>query len=403
MEQSEIKITGDMYANSPEEFREIKRAALKLGYTGVEMKSHPENKVTWQGQFLKMGEPNFERKGKCGYCNSLISIYGIYGHNRKCEVCNKLIYKSYKRGDLITFFFRNEFSVWDDVTLRIHSMDEKNHIMRFEPTIPRAAKYGRQNKKKTLEMLEKNKDSYTRVQIGKKLVYSFYYTFNGGLNELTKINTSSTRNHDGSGKGGFQKCSAVSIMFGKEYSEFSFKDEYPMPETFHLYRDWKTKKTIKELCRRANISSSPEYYSGRPPGDINADHLIKLYDLIKIHKGEEAAKYFVQMIEGTADFSATSLVKRILKLERNEYVWGPGLDEEQKPNDNIELDGNPLQAMATMMTLFSKTGLGAIVTKTGGEFYGDFKGIWSDVNDKIENSKSHFIKNEFLNKLNNGI
>jgi hypothetical protein len=400
MEQSEIKITGDMYANSPEEFKEIKRAALKLGYTGKELTSYPSNKVTRQGQFLKMNAPNFERKGKCGYCNSLISVYGIYGHNRKCEVCNKLIYKSYKKGDLITFFFRNDFSVWDDITLRIHSMDEKSHIMRFEPEIPRTAKYGTQKKKKVLEILEKNKDAYVRIQIGKKNVYSFYYPFNGSMNELTKINTSSTRNSDGSGKGGFQKCSAVTIMFGKEYSEFSFRDEYPMPETFHLYRDWKTEKSIKELCRRANISSSPEYYSGRPPGDIDANHLIKLHDLIKIHKGEEAAKYFVQMIEGTVDFSATSLVKRILKLDKNDYTWGPGLDDEQKPDDNIALDGSPLQAMATMMSFFGKSGLGAIVTKTGGEFAGSFNEVLSDINGRIENTKSHFIKNEFLNKLN---
>lgn len=400
MEQSDIKITGDMYANSPEEFKAIKLAALKLGYKGKELTNHPENKATGRGQFLVMGAPNFIRKGKCGYCNSLIDISGIYSHNRKCEVCKKTISKNYCVGDLITFFFRNSNSVWDDITLRIHSMDEKMHVMRFESIIPREGKYRKQDRKKVLETLAQNKDAYTEITIGKKKVYSFYYTFNGGLNELSKINTSETRNSKGSSRGGFKKCSAVNIMFGKEYSEFSFKDEYPMPETFHLYRDWKVEKTLAEICKRSGITSRPEYYSGRPPGDINADHLIKLHDLIKIHKGEEAAKYFVQMIEGTADFSATSLVKRILKLERNEYVWGPGLDEEQKPNDNIELDGTPLQAVATMMSFFGKSGLGAIITKTGGEFSGSFNDVFSDINDKIENSKSYFIKNDFLNKLN---
>ncbi len=390
MKQPEIKITGDIYANSPEEFKAIKLAALKLGYKGKELTSHPENKSTGRGQFLVMGAPNFERKGKCGYCNSLISIYGIYGHNRKCEVCNKLIYKNYKKGDLITFFFRDNSSVWDDITLRVHSMDEKKYIMRFEPVIPRLHKYGKQNKKKTLEILEQNKDSYTRVQIGKKLVYSFYYTFNGGLNELSKINTSSTRNHDGNGKGGFQKCSAVNIMFGKEYSEFSFKDEYPMPETFHLYRDWKVEKTGSEIARRAGITSRPEYYSGRDAGDINSKHLKKMYDMIKSFKGEDAAKGFVEMIKGTDDMSATSLMIRYNRLERNGWSWNPEWNEKQKErgDSNIALDvNNPLQMYATVISAFSN---GRGIMKTMKDF-----GIISDDFDTFGDS----IKYEFLNSI----
>ena len=401
MQDSEIKITGDMYANSPEEFKAIKLAALKLGYTGKEMTSHPENKVTGRGQFLKMGEPNFVRKGKCGFCNSLIDVYGIYGHNRKCEVCKKTISRNYCVGDLITFFFRNEHSVWNDITLRIHSMDEKARIMRFDSAIPREGKYRKQDRKKVLEALAQNKDAYQEITIGKKKVYSFYYPFNGMMNELTKINTSETRNRKGTGRAGFKHCSVVNIMFGQEYSEFSFKDEYPMPETFHIYRDWKVEKTIHEMCRRANINSRPEYYSGHPAGDIEAKHLTKLYDLIKRFKGDEAASNFVKMIEGTQDMAATSLTKRILKLDSLNYKWDASLNEAQKESDNIELDGTPMQALGTMMSMVSKTGLGAVIYGgIGGEMKGDFKEVFKSVNGMMEYSRSHSIKTDFLNSIN---
>jgi hypothetical protein len=403
MQDSEIKITGDMYANSPEEFRAIKSAALKLGYTGEEMRSHPDNKVTWRGQFLKMREPNFIRKGKCGYCNSLIDVYGIYSHDRKCECCGKIIYKKYEKGGLLSFIFQHgENGIFDDVTLRIHSLDVDKKIIRFEPEIPRFGRYGNQKRKKTLEILERHKHDYVRVQIGKKSVYSFYYPFNGCINELTKINTTEVRNRKGSFPSGPRNCSVVNIMFGVEYSEHTFRDEYPYPETFHIYRDWKVEKSISELCSRANISSRPEYYSGRPAGDITETHLTKLHELIKKFKGDEAASNFVEMIKGTQDFAATSLVKRILKLASLNYKWDSKLDEEQKQGDNIELDGTPMQAMATMMSVFSKTGLGAIITKTGGEFEG-FKGfgeVWSDINGRIEYSRSCSIKTQFLNSIN---
>lgn len=396
----EVKITGDVYAQSKEEFKAIKLEALRLGYKGKEMTSYPENKATGVGQFLVMKEPNFVRKGKCGFCNSLIDVLGIYGHNRKCEVCKKTISKSYCPGDLITFFFRNNNSVFDDITLRIHSMDEGSKIMRFDSVIPREGKYRKQNKKKVLETLSKNKDSYTETKIGKKKVYSFYYPFNGMMNELTKINTSETRNRTGSGRAGFQYCSVVNIMFGKEYSEYAsysgMFNELPMPETFHIYRDWKVEKTIHEMIRRSGFNSRPEYYSGRPPGDITSNHLGKLNDLIKTHKGQEASTNFIKMIGATNDMSATSLIKRILKLDSLNYKWNSSLDEAQKQDDFVELDGTAVQALGTFMSMASKSGLGFLFN---GETENVYKEILDGVNDRVQYSRSNSIKTEFINSI----
>lgn len=391
---SDIEFKGDFYAQSPEEFKRIKIAALKAGYKGQELTSHPENKVTGRGQFLTLKEPVYVRKGKCGFCGSLIDILGIYSHGRKCECCGKTIYQKYEKGGLITFFFRNfsgerSFDIFSDVTLRIHSYDIDQHILRFETAIPRSAKYGKQKRKKVLEIMEKNRDAYNIIEIGKKKVYSFYYPFNGMMNELTRINTSEVRNRKGGFPSGPQNCTSVQILNGVEYSEHCFDNELPMVTSFHLYRDWKVEKTPSEIMRRAGLTSSPEYFSGRGPGDITAKHLTKIHKLIKEYKGDEAAANFVEMIKGTEDMSATSIVKRYNRLGANNWKWLPEWNEAQKERDNnIAIDTeNPMQMFATIASALSNS---RGIVKMMGDF-----GMFGST----EHSIGESIRHEFLNSI----
>ena len=356
----DLKITGDFYAKSAAEFKAIKALALTLGYKGQEMKSHPEDEVLGTGQYLTMQEPYLIRKGKCGFCNSLIEIRGVYGHGRKCEVCGETICVKYKKNDLITFFFRNSGSM-HDITLRVYEYNDQDSIIHFYTQIPLQGRHGNQKIKQVKKVLQENKNSYTFYENRKgKRFYSFYYSGGGMLNEQCKINVCDSRDPERGESGGFKKCSVVKIMNGVEYSEWDsfagMSPKLPLPESFHIYRDWKVEKSIYELCHRAGISSRPEYYSGRGEngGDLNDKHLTKLYKLIKDFKGEEAAKEFVTMVENTKELSATAFIRRLLILDQNDYKWDSKYDVTQTENDDVEIDpDNILSTVATMASLMS--------------------------------------------------
>jgi len=358
---TEIKLTGDIYAKNPEEFKQYKMLALKEGYTSKELTSHPENKVTGMGQYLSLGETRMQRKGKCGYCNSLISNYGIFGHDRKCEVCGEVIYKKYIKGDLISFIFRGSKNEWlnDEITLRVHDVNMDNCVIHFELAIPKRGRYSRnQSHKNVLKMLDEHKDSWTYYENDKgKRFYSFYNRINGCMNEQTKINICESRRHDGGGGSGFQKCSVVKVFDGKEYSDWaSFNGmfpELPMPESFHLYRDWKIEKTIGLILSRAGLTSRPEYFSGRGPGDITKEHLHKIYNMLLEYKGHTAAANFIQMVKGIKTLTGTGFIKSILKLDKNKYVWEDEFNPIETPkDDNIAFDENNIyQQMATMVSI----------------------------------------------------
>lgn len=369
-----IKLTGDIYAKNPEEFKQYKMLALKEGYTAKEMTSYPENKPTGAGQFLVLGPTRIKSFGKCGFCNSLISNYGIYSHDRECEVCGEIVYKQYKKGDLITFYLRE--SRFDTITLRIHSIDKESCTIHFELTIPKYGRYGStQNSKKVKALLEENKNAWTYFENEKgKRFYSFYNQINGGMNEQTKINIADSRNYDGGSRSGFQKCSVVKIFDGKEYSEHAsfagmFGPSLPLPETFHIYRDWKVEKSISEILRRAGLTSRPEYFSGRGEGDITSEHLIKLHKLILEHKGVSAAENFVFMVKGINELTGTSFIKKVLKLDASKYKWQSDFNDSKILNDNVELDmDNNLQVVATITSLLSKSRSGSMSSIFGFNF-----------------------------------
>jgi len=355
----EIKLTGDIYAKNPEEFKQYKMLALKEGYVAKEMTSYPENKVTKKGQFLVLGPTRIKSYGKCGFCNSLIDNYGIYSHNRKCESCGETIYQNYKKGDLITFYFRRTH---DSITLRVHSINKESCTIHFELAIPKYGRYGStQNSKKVKSILEENKDAWTYAENEKgKRFYSFYNKINGNMNEQTKINIADSRDYNGGHRAGFQKCSVVKILDGKEYSNHaSFSgifSELPLPETFHIYRDWKVEKSIGELLHRVGLTSRPEYFSGRGEGDITSEHLKKLYNLIREYKGFLAAENFVAMVKGIHELTGTSFIRKVLHLDRLEYKWNSKLNDSKTLNTNVEIDpDNNLQMFATVSALLSKS------------------------------------------------
>ena len=77
---------------------------------------------------------------------------------------------------------------------------------------------------------------------------------------------------------------------------------------------------LKDIIRRNNMSTRPEYYSGRGAtmSDLNGKILEGIYSDIKKEAGEMAAKNFVKMVADIKVLSATTFLEELYMLfERN--------------------------------------------------------------------------------------
>ena len=349
------------------------------------------------------------RFGKCGYCGAVISVRGIHSHDRKCEECGRIIYKDYCRGDIVSFKFINEgFSVFDGtVSLRVAKVDTKNNYFYFHKTIP----HYRRNSITALEKkdmqgkidaaVKRGEIEYVKIRDSTEYIRIFHQ-FNDMCIGDSPINIYETkgfskkphRNHGG----GFQNCDVVRIWEDKEYNEHDFfsDDKLPVAEHYHLYRDWLVEKNIHEICRRAGMTSSPEYYSGRGVnrGDLNEDHLIKIHNLIKRFHGDDQAAQFVEMVKDVDDMSATSFLMQLHNFFNGGLKHTPikGHAREEM-NDGIKV-GSEIGALCTVMSVLSRSSMGDMLQEVIDE-----TGTKINMQDYVTGCNNSSIKSSFLAKI----
>jgi len=110
----------------------------------------------------------------------------------------------------------------------------------------------------------------------------------------------------------------------------------------------------------AGMSTRPAYYSGRGAiiDDLNGSKLETLYQGIKA--GEETGEYpegaseaFVEMVIAMPELSATSFLKTLFRLEKNNWTWDPSLVDPS----GVDLGSDGEDAgMMSFFTAFSATG-----------------------------------------------
>jgi hypothetical protein len=119
------------------------------------------------------------------------------------------------------------------------------------------------------------------------------------------------------------------------------------------------KPDARTIVQDAGMSARPGFYSGRGAMvcDLSDRHLQKIYDAIKTHYGDDAAKNFVMMVADIRVLSATDFLLALYRLEGLEWKW-PGPNTKDS-NDGIYYD-NEFELIATVAQV-----LGAAFGGTG--------------------------------------
>ena len=400
----EIKENGDVYCDSQKEYNKIIKEIKEKDIYEIKPLSNMNNKDTGRGVFCSIKKEY--RFGKCGFCNSIISVYGIYGHGRKCEKCGKTIYLEYVKGDLISFAFWGDKTIMTNViTLKLAETPNEDDKMIFEMEIPEY-QYHLAKIDEVLKKLEQFKDCYTIEKINDKDCYVFFKPTTRHLEESEydkiKINIYNSQS-DGKDryKAGYQNCSVVKIWDEKEYSEHSgykhclLDNTFPIPESFHIFKDWKIEKTIHEICHRSGVNSSQSYYSGRGVGDITADNLIRMFNLIKKFKGEEASKNFVSMVKDIQTLTAIIFLKHLLILDKNNYRY-ESTNTEKVEESNIAVDGVG-SAYGTFLSMVNIPEMRLYGKLLGVDDM--FENAIDGLKTKHEDYQTNCIKQKFLNSI----
>jgi len=403
-----MKKKKDIYCKTLAEFRKEVKWARANGYSvKLTPEGHKKEKIKTYAYVTLDAEIRF---GKCGYCGAIIDTRGIYSHDRKCEECGKIIHKDYCRGDVVSFKFVNEENdhwLEGTVSLRVAKVDTKNNYIYFYTSIPRYRRnsIGALTKKQTQQKLDKalERGDIEYVIVSDKTTYiRIVKEFNNFYIGSSPINTYETRgfsNHPHARNGGgFNNCSVVRIWEGKEYSEYG-REEFPITESYCLYRDWLVEKDIHEICRRAGMTSRPEYYSGRGVnrGDLNETHLVKIHDLIKRFYGDEQAAQFVEMVKDIDEMSATSFLTQLHNFFNNglKHVSIKG-DAREEVNNGVHFT-TEMGALGTIMSVLGRSEFGNFFGNTLKTF-GD-----SEVGEAMDGCfmdwENSSIKSSFLAKI----
>ena len=78
---------------------------------------------------------------------------------------------------------------------------------------------------------------------------------------------------------------------------------------------------LRKLIESVNMSSSPGYFAGRGPnsGDLDAETLNRIADLIKKHFGDVAHDNFVVMVWKIEVLSASAFLNNLYALQRCDW------------------------------------------------------------------------------------
>lgn len=80
---------------------------------------------------------------------------------------------------------------------------------------------------------------------------------------------------------------------------------------------------FKDIIKNNNMSTRPEYYSGRgaTTSDLNSEILFGLHKDIEKEYGKTAADSFVKMVAGLEVASATTFLNELYRLFNNEWKF----------------------------------------------------------------------------------
>lgn len=114
---------------------------------------------------------------------------------------------------------------------------------------------------------------------------------------------------------------------------------------------------LKDIIRNSNMSTRPEYYSGRGAtlSDLNSEILQKIYVGIEKEFGTKAAKNYVKMVDDIKVLSATTFLEELYQLFYNNWKYvkkrshASGISVPK--NDNGEYDDNSV--LSGMMGIFA--------------------------------------------------
>ncbi len=109
--------------------------------------------------------------------------------------------------------------------------------------------------------------------------------------------------------------------------------------------------TAQEILREANMSSRPEFYSGRGAitCDLNYEILTNIAGLIVKYHGEAQKAEFVKMVAAMRRATATDFIVSLYRLERSGWVFETAVDQ-----GGIEVanTGHPSDFGINMATIF---------------------------------------------------
>jgi hypothetical protein len=119
---------------------------------------------------------------------------------------------------------------------------------------------------------------------------------------------------------------------------------------------------LKDILRNANMSTRPEYYSGRGAimCDLNGTQLEKIYQGILKEFGKKAAQNFVKMVDDIKVMSATTFLEELYMLFQSGWKYTKKPKEHQAngisipKNENGEYDDRSM--MSGMLGIFAAMG-----------------------------------------------
>jgi hypothetical protein len=114
---------------------------------------------------------------------------------------------------------------------------------------------------------------------------------------------------------------------------------------------------LKDIIRNNQISTSPEYYSGRGAtlSDLNDRILEGIHNGIKKEYGADAAKNFVKMVSDIKVLSATTFLQELYDLFYNKWKYtnkkehAAGVAVGKDENGDYDLVGGMFGMMEAMM------------------------------------------------------
>lgn len=97
---------------------------------------------------------------------------------------------------------------------------------------------------------------------------------------------------------------------------------------------------LKNIIRDNQMSTRPEYYSGRgaTTSDLNHNILVGIHAGLKKEFGDKAAKAFVKMVDGIKVMSATTFLQELYRLYYNRWKYTP--EKEDESGIHIPKDDN---------------------------------------------------------------